>query len=142
GNLFVPGDEHIENNSRWLEYRPIYNGTNFSFSAIGSGGENIRTMPGLNPPGGPSAPSRSGGDVAAVLISQLQPAKQSVLFTAGQMVDDAHGQHVWTAGLQNNEGSIGDAKRDASWSENQQGHYAYRGHVALLDELFGSFFGN
>jgi hypothetical protein len=74
GNVFVAGDQDTNNNSRWVEIIPHFNGTTFTFTyPDGAGGHlDFRTIPGLATPGaGPAAisSSPSGGSNLASLSS-------------------------------------------------------------------------
>lgn len=51
GNIFVEGDQNVDNNSRWVEFTPQLDAANQHFTFLypnGAGGQlNFRTMPGL-----------------------------------------------------------------------------------------------
>jgi hypothetical protein len=51
GNLWVPGDQNIDNNGRWVEIVPHFSGSSFTFTyPSGSGGQfDLRTIPGWGP---------------------------------------------------------------------------------------------
>jgi hypothetical protein len=72
GNLWLPGDEDVTNNSRWVEIVPQFDGSRFMFTyPNGSTGEaNIRTMPGLG--AGPAVISQDPVSTAEGPISSLR----------------------------------------------------------------------
>jgi hypothetical protein len=53
GNEFVGGEQDVAQASRWTEIVPHFSGTAFTFSYLGTGTLNFRTIPGLVDPNGP-----------------------------------------------------------------------------------------
>lgn len=97
GNLWVAGDRNTSDNSRWVEIRPIYSGSNFTFDyPNGSGGTlNFRTIPGLVDPSfavssiNPSGPT--AGPVSTVQVTFTHPVNTLTFDTSDISITGPNG---------------------------------------------------
>lgn len=138
-NLFVVGQEDVGDVSRWIEYRPVLNGSNFTFQQIGGGGQDIRTMPGLIPPGGGAPrPGGNGGeglraDVAAALVARLlTPTRTDLRPEIGRVVEPTRPEVLFQGNLESGNALPAQAASTAD------GWAGLTGHTRLQtrDEVF------